>query len=452
MRRMRRCLRLSILAGIITAAAGVIAQEPEPPVAGVQWTPSPIQRALGFLLLNQVQRPLDIIIDGARTLDFAGDWPQYFRLQGGGSGRVRDVSPFTVAFIHHALTSIVETNRERLNVGDLDLGAARAMRRRAMGFMRLFESVPGAPDAGTFGFWPYDLDPARPDVLTTLLLTAWLKGPILGGRRVPINLPIYPAPLAIPTDADVTATTYASMMDAASIDGAPPATVAFERFFSDWRDVGAVPRRLNPWWLPHASGAYLTWLTYRDPPAAFPNDVDLVLNGNVLYALGRRHRLDLPGVTDAIRAINIAAILGVHRGHLEELTSYYPDNYAFQYVVSRAYREGGVTALAPAVAIFAADLEASALMRADGSAYWDKGDPHLNTAFAALTLMNAGRRTALVDRAIRYLESEQSLLGGFAEATFFIGRTDGGQVFEFTSASLTTAIALEAMARRRLSP
>jgi hypothetical protein len=412
---------------------------------------SPIQRALGFLFFNQLQRPLDVVINGQRILDFPGNWPQYFRLQGTGTTRVRDVSPFTVAFIHHSLASIVEPHRGPLNLSDLDLLAARAMRQRAMDFMRLFESAAAAPDAGTFGFWPYDIDPATPDPFTTLVLTAWLRGPILGGQRVPINLPLYPSTLAIPTDADVTATTYAAMMDAAALDGAPRSPVAFERFFADWRDLGAVPRRVNPWWLPPASGAYLTWLTYRDPPLPFPNDVDLVVNGNVLYALGRKQRLDLPGVTDAVRLINLAAILGIHRTNLEDLTEYYPDNFAFQYVVSRAYREGAVGSLAPAVRIFAADLERTALLRADGSVYWDKGDPQLNTAFAVLTLLNAGRGGTLVDRAISYLESEQNAFGGFAAATFFVGRTDGGQVFEFTSASLTTGMALEAMARHRLA-
>jgi len=437
---MRRCAPFIVILCLLASTAEFNAAVPA----------SPVRRALAFLYFNQLQRPLDVVVGGARVVDFPGNWPQYFRLQGAGTGRVRDVSPFTVAFIHHSLTSIAEPYRQQLNLSDLDLLTARAMRQRALEFMRRFESAPTAPDAGTFGFWPYDVDPATPDLLQTLLLTAWLKGPILGGQRVPINLPIYPSTLAIPADADVTATTYASLMDAATLDGAPRSAAAFEEFFADWRDLGTVPRRVNPWWLPYASGAFLTWLTYRDPPFPFPNDVDLVVNGNVLYALGRKHRLDLAGVSDAVRLINVAAILGIHRSRIQELTEYYPDNFAFQYVVSRAYREGGVAGLAPAVQIFARDLESSALGRADGSAYWDKGDPHLNTAFAVLTLLNAGRRSLLVDRAIRYLEAEQNPLGGFEEATFFVGRTDGGQVFEFTSASLTTAIALEAMARHRL--
>ncbi len=68
-----------------------------------------------------------------------------------------------------------------------------------------------------------------------------------------------------------------------------------------------------------------------------------------------------------------------------------------------------------------------------------------------LTLLNAGRRSGIVDRAIAYLMAEQNALGGFDEATFFIGRTDGGQVFELRSASLTTAVVLEALARDELA-
>ena len=409
---------------------------------------SPIERAIAFLSANQVRRPVDVMVNGARVVDFPGDWPQQFTLRGGEAFRVRDVSPFTVAFIHHALSGVVEANRRALRLGPGDLWAARSMRRRAVSFLERFAAAPGAPDAGTFAFWPYDEDPSTPGPLLTFFLTAVFQGPILGGQRVPINLPIYPGTMAIPSDADVTATTYASLLDAAIFDGRPWSDVGFQRFFVDWRDVGVVPRRLNPDWLPQASGAFLTWLTYRDQPfPLFPNDVDLVVNGNVLYSLARHHRLNVPGVAETVALINFATAAGLHRDHMEELSDYYPDNLAFQYVVSRAFHEGPVAALGPAVHILADDLEASVLYRADGTAYWDKGDPHLNTAFAVLTLLNAGRDTPIIGRAIDYLIAEQNAQGGYDEATFFVARTDGGLVFEFSSASFTTAMALEALVR-----
>ena len=413
---------------------------------------SPIERAVDFLYANQIQQPVDQIVNGARVVDFPGDWPQYFHLRGDESFRIRDVSPFTVAFIHHALTGVVEANRSVLHLAPRDLGVARSMRQRAVSFIERFESASGAPDAGTFAFWPYDADPATPDLFLTFLLTAWLQGPILGGQRVPINLPIYPSTLAIPSDADVTATAYAALLDDATFDSGPGSNVPFQHFFVDWRDLGIVPRRLNPAWLPPASGAFLTWLTYRNPPLPlFPNDVDLVVNANVLYSLARHHRLAVPGAAEAVELINFATSLGLHRDHLEEISSYYPDNLSFHYAVSRAFHEGPVPALGPAVQILADELETSVLFRADGTAYWDHGDPHLNTAFAVLTLLNADRDTPVIDRAIDYLISEQNALGGFDEAPFFIGRTDSGVVFDFSSASFTTAMALEALVRSQVA-
>jgi hypothetical protein len=411
---------------------------------------SPIERALGFLFAYQVRQPLDVTIGDARLVDVPGNWPQFFHLQDVRAFRVRDVSPFTVAFIHHALSHIVEENRQ-LGLGALDLWAARSMRARAVGFLKSFQSAPGAPDAGTFGFWPYDTDPTTPNFAQTLFLTAWLRGPILGGQRVPVNLRIYPRTLAIPSDADVTATIYSALLDDALYDGGPGTAVAFERFFADWRDVGVVPRRLNPPWMPPATGAFLTWLTYRARPyPVFPNDVDLVVNANVLYALGRYGRLDTPGVDEAVALIDQVIALGYHRDRLTELTDYYPDNLAFQYAVSRAFHGGRVAGLEPAVRMLADELEASVLFRADGAAYWDQGAPHLNTAFAVLTLLNAGRNQPIVDRAIEFLTSEQNALGGWDEATFFVARTDGGQVFEFVSASFTTAMVLEALVRYQM--
>ncbi len=183
----------------------------------------------------------------------------------------------------------------------------------------------------------------------------------------------------------------------------------------------------------------------------YPNDIDLVVNANVLYALGRYSRLGTPGVADAVALINEAVALGLHRDHFEEISEYYPDNLVFQYAVSRAYHEGGVTGLAPAVEILADELEASVIVRLDGSAYWDRGAPQLNTAFALLTLQNAGRETPLLAGAAAFLVAEQRPFGGYAPATFFIARTDHGQVFEFYSPSFTTAMALEALARHVLA-
>src|SRR5437879_1571343 len=95
-------LRWLVAAGLV--ALGAIALAPAGLGAGDPR--SPIERAIDFLSANQVRRPVDMIVNGARVLDFPGDWPQYFHLHGGDLFRVRDVSPFTVAYIHHALAGL----------------------------------------------------------------------------------------------------------------------------------------------------------------------------------------------------------------------------------------------------------------------------------------------------------------------------------------------------------
>jgi hypothetical protein len=137
------------------------------PTLGAGDRASPIERAIAFLSAHQLSEPLDTIVDGSPVVDFPGDWPQFFALRNAEAFRVRDVSPFTVGFIHHALTQINERNRQALGLKPADLQPVRLMRRRAVDFMKRFESPAGAPDAGTFAFWPYDRDPATPDPFLT---------------------------------------------------------------------------------------------------------------------------------------------------------------------------------------------------------------------------------------------------------------------------------------------
>src|SRR5687768_2994232 len=106
-----------------------------PALVGVSRPDTPISRALAFLAAQQVRTPLDVVIDGARVRDYPGNWPQYFHLRGAEWLRVRDVSPFTVAFIHHALALVDEDNRAALDVDRSHLDVARTMRRRGVTFL-----------------------------------------------------------------------------------------------------------------------------------------------------------------------------------------------------------------------------------------------------------------------------------------------------------------------------
>ncbi|MBX7257727.1 MAG: hypothetical protein K1Y02_15305 [Candidatus Hydrogenedentes bacterium] len=434
-----------MLRGSVVAAAVLLC-------AGCPPSKSSLSQALGFLQVTQTTSWEESTGASGSAADFEGDWPQFFHFKSVPNYRIREVSPFVVAFIHHALTLIHESNADALGLSQAEIDAARNMRQRAVLFMKRFESAEGEPDAHTYGFWPHDRNSLSPISPLETLAQSIMKGPLLGGDRVPLNLDYFPRALAIPTDADVTATTYTTLLDDALLDGGPGPAVSFEQFFADWRDTGAIPLRLTPDWLPHASGAYLTWLSYLAPPdAPIPNDVDLVVDANVLYALARHGKTDTPGFAETVALINSAVQQGLHRTRFEDLSSYYPDSFVFHYCVSRAYFEGPVPGLAAAVNALADDLEASARIRADGTVCWDKGDPHLNTAFAVLTLLNAGRDSELLDGAIDYLQASQDpRCGSWNEAVFFIARTDGGQVIEWESSALTTAMALEAIARFRL--
>ncbi len=435
--------RRTCLAGAILAAVCL---------SGCPNHADPIVHALHYLERTQLSTADEARLSGTPIINYAGNWPQVFYFRGAPRVRFPEVSPFIVGFIHHALADVKESTVDALGLDPSDAEVARTMRQRAVSFLKRFESDSADPDAGTFGFWPYDPNPGAPESPLQQIALGILQGPILDGNRVPANVRIYPHALGIPSDADVTATTYAALLDDAILDGGPGTAQPVAQFFADWRDTGAVPLRRDPAWLPTNSGAYLTWLAYHDPPdLTIPNDVDLVVNANVLYALARFGESSAPGVTESVDLINTVVQQGLHRTQFSQLTDYYPDSYVFHYCVSRAFREGPIPTLLPAVTILAGDLVNEAIPLPGGTVYWDKGDPALNTAFAVLTLMNADADPDLVERGIQYLVKTQNPVdGGWPEAVFFLAHTDGGPEVRWSSGALTTALALEALCRYRL--
>lgn len=417
-------------------------------LAGCPRTASPIERAIQYLESSQTKQ--DSTVPG--NFDYAGNWSQDFHFQNMPRYRIRELSPFVVAFVHHALALVNHDTQVALEIDATAAASAHTMRKRAIQCLERFESADTAPDAGTYGFWPYDRNPGARESALEKALFELMQGPSLGGTRMPINLEIFPSKMAIPADADVTAVTYAALLDDQVLDEGPGTTEAFENFFADWRHTAGVSLRFAPDWLPDNSGAYLTWLMYREPGAPeFGNDVDLVVNANVLYALARHGRVDTPGFYDSVAIINNAVSDGLHRSRWSDISLYYPDSYIFHYCVSRAYAEGPIPELEPAVQRLAEEISDDAIDCGDGSAFWDRGDPHLNTALAVLTLLNADDSSRLIDRGIDYLLAHQDpLTGAWDEAPFFIARTDSGLVVEWESAPLTTAFVLEALCRARL--
>ena len=410
---------------------------------------SPIRLALHYLQHTQLTADQ---LDPHRV-DYAGNWPQCFALRPGGPF-IRDTSPFMATFIHHALTLITEQHQEPLGLTDLDIEKARTMRRAAIALMLRFQAEPESPQAGTFGFWPPQSSAWLPgDLLLSGIGSFVGQGPQFMGVRAPINLSFYPEAFAIPTDADDTALVYAALLDHARLDGGPEVTENFERFFSDWRDLGQAPRHNDVPWLPADSEAYLTWLNYGDDPAhPKPNDVDIIVNANVLYSLGRYGRLDTAGVAQAVAIINAAIESGAHRSGPNEISLHYPDNLVLHYSVTRAYQQGGVLDLAPAVELLREDLLGSVETGDAGHCCWDRGEPHLNTALGVLALLAAGYRGEVTDRATDYLISQQDPDSGSWEAgAFFRGRLDGGVEAIWVCQAQATAMALEALCQQRLA-
>lgn len=419
--------------------------EPSPPATDLP----ALAAAIRYLKHTQIEADR---VAGNR-MDYAGDWPQCFHF-GSGGFFVRDISPFIPAFIHHALSLITAENRDVLGLSVEEVESARVMRQRAVEFMRRFEASAGEPDAGTFGFWP---EPKRrwrlgDRFLAGLIGLACSDSSQLMGVRMPANVSFFPEDFAIPTDADTTAVMYGALLDHALLDGGEPKEIAFEAFFENWRDLGQVPQRNKHPWLPSASGAFLTWLVYRDDPSnPKPNEVDIIVNASVLYALGRYGRLDTEGVSEAVSLINAALKSGAHLSDPAKLSLYYPDNLALHYIITRAYAEGRVESLAPSVDLLIEDLLATMRTDEDGNAFWDRGASHLNTAFAVLSWLNANRPRKAIEPAVNYLLAVQDrAVGAWDSGVFCVARLADGTEIGWSSRAFTTAIALEAIARYRL--
>jgi hypothetical protein len=437
------------LGGVGCGLIGIFSEDcrgPEPAAPGEAL--SPIAMALRYLAFTQVK--VDDL--SGNVVEYAGNWPQCYGADPRGPF-VRDVNPYGPAFIHHALCLVTAQNRQALGLTAGDVKAARQMRRRAVEFMLRFRVDDGHPDAGAFGYYP----PGPPrwhlgDDLLAALFEQRYKGPAFHGFLYPANMSFFPRSFAIPADADTTAAVYASLLDNAVVDGGPEVSVAFERFFSDWRDLGQVPQRNQQPWIPKNSGAFLTWLAYRDDPAK-PNinDMDILVNANILYALGRYGRLETPGVAEAIGLINGAILSGVHLSNPDALSIYYSDDIVLHHYVIRAWNEGGVAGLEPAVAPLVDDLLGTVQRDDAGRCYWDRGHPHLNTALGALALMGADRAWDVVGSAIDYLIAEQDpVTGAWDPGMLFVGSLDDGTKPVWLSTAYTTALALEALCRYRL--
>ena len=178
------------------------------------------------------------------------------------------------------------------------------------------------------------------------------------------------------------------------------------------------------------NGLFTTWI---GPPSGWVNtdsrDIDTVVNINALLLFGLTH--------ENIESVCKYVVAQVHNDNFRRGTVYYRSPLMFAHAFSRAYREGNVKCLEPAVAkIQEATLS---LRNADGS--WGND---LETAFGALTLLNLDYRGQELDRAIKVLLARQSADGGWALAPAYRGAV---QPLNYGSRALTTAVVIEALAK-----
>ncbi len=331
---------------------------------------------------------------------------------------------------------------------------ARRMRSQALELMQRFQAPAGRWDAGTYGFWPLPNTGYQIEYCPDLAWFTWLflGFDFLWGDRAPVNVCFLIPAGRVPGDADDTAKILEARLTAAELDGAPPLPEGLEQHFERWRDLGMDPLRVRHEWMGHPTGAFVTWLAAGAwwPTRGTPQDVDLVVNANVLTFLGRYGRLDAVGVDEAIALINRGTQERRHH-RLEDISQYYPDTLLYHYVVSRAYADGGVVDLLPSVDILADELEAEAIVNSDGTVLWSRGHSWLNTAFAVITLLNAGRDGPLVDGGVAYLQQTQDpVWGNWPAAPFFLGTTTRGAVAVWEGSAASTAMALEALMRAEL--
>ena len=432
---------LAIWIAVFAVGCGLVVNPAvEPAPVAVRGTS--IERGLAFLAHRQVT-PEQERVWGR---DWAGNWPQFVFERDTVFPMVREVSPFLATFICDALSWVREDTVASLGLSPEAATEARTMRCRAVALMKRFAICATRDGDRLYGFWPRGRRALSvPQWLVGQLAILRYRGAAHYGVLAPYNAPSYPTELMAWTDADDTAVIYAALADHARAEGHSPPADRLDRALSYWRDDGR-HNRTFPRWMAQRSGLYLTWL-FPDCRARTENDIDLVVNANVLYALARLGQTAPPEVAPALIAATRAG-----RHHRADCSSkYYADRALYHWLFARAYADGPVPALRPAVEILADELQRSAVRRPDGLVYWRGEVPERETALALLTLMRAGRFGSLVDGGVAWLRCVQDPVdGGWRESVFCEGPTMNGPITEWRSRSFTTAVALEALIRHRL--
>lgn len=231
----------------------------------------------------------------------------------------------------------------------------------------------------------------------------------------------------IPNDADDTSTAvmFQHFFNARFPESGVKADMAALEKITRFRDLNRAREDGRDAWKGKDSGAYLTWMKDENLPVfATPetgiiplgvNNVDVVVNANVLFAMALTGRKDLPGYHDCVRLVRDAA----KKRSWPESGLYYPQYMIFPYSASRAYRDGGAREpeVKEAMMYILKDLikaqkdwgEKNPTRRGAFPGGDDRSD-HLSSALAVATLINIGRENALEAGLVK--EYDQAIKAG----------------------------------------
>lgn len=187
------------------------------------------------------------------------------------------------------------------------------------------------------------------------------------------------------------------------------------------------------------NGSFYTWFLERHPFQGFPlsnllnlkDHVDWTVNANVLYLYSILGNAPPEGLCEYLNSIVKSEI------YLKE-SIFYRSPYAFTYMLTRAYADGGATCVKssfPQLRQYLLNTQ-----KQDGS--WGN---ELETALATVSLSNIGYEGEQLDNAINQILDTQKQNGGWPISAFCTGRSLS--LPYFGSEELTTGICLEALGK-----
>ncbi|NJD77870.1 MAG: hypothetical protein FIB08_12375 [Candidatus Methanoperedens sp.] len=156
--------------------------------------------------------------------------------------------------------------------------------------------------------------------------------------------------------------------------------------------------------------------------------IDAGVNADALYAYSLRNRPQ-DGVVQYLNAM-------AENQSFKNGTIYYPSPYVFTYLVSKAYADGGVTELGPS----AGKIREYVLETQEPDGSWGND---MDTAMAAVSLMNTGYKGKHLEKAIKHILSNQKKDGSWEPYAFYIAPLSPPMYYG--SRELSTSFNLEAL-------